>query len=277
MRRRGVTLVELVVAMVTSLIVIGAVHRLVVSTQRLSRLQAAQIELQSSVRSAAIIIANEIRPLNAVEAGSADQIDILSFSGSGMTYRAARGLGFLCEPPAGGQLRVARNTFSGIRDPEPTRDLLYLLVEQDAAPNQSWIPLSIVDVATTAGCSPGGGITLTTSSTVAIPGAAAGTPVRFYETMELRLYQSDGLWWLGARSVNTGEAIQPFMGPLSGADGMRLEYLGGNGLPVTTSGEIKSIALTIRGGTEGPSIGSDGQPLTEQLTTQVVLRNALAP
>jgi hypothetical protein len=278
MTRRGITLVELVVAAAASLVVLGAVHRLVVSSLRLSRTQAAQIELQSNLRTAVIVIASEIRQLNGVRGGSAEQIDILSFSSTALTYRAARGIGFLCAPAAAAQLRVARGTFSGIRDPQPLRDVAYLLVDASPEPDrQTWVQLPITDVAAAVVCESGeAAIGLTTSAAAALA-AAPGTPVRFYETMELRVYQSDGRWWLGARSVDTGEAIQPVAGPLDGPDGLRFEYRNGNGAATTDPGEIKSIVLTVRGTTENSIAGADGEPLIEQLAAQVALRNTPAP
>jgi hypothetical protein len=32
--------------------------------------------------------------------------------------------------------------------------------------------------------------------------------------MQIKLYQSQGNYWLGARSVSAGEVIQPVLGPL---------------------------------------------------------------
>jgi hypothetical protein len=102
-----------------------------------------------------------------------------------------------------------------------------------------------------------------------------GTPVRIYETMELRLYQSDAHWWLGARSVGTGEVIQPFVGPLAGTDGLRLEYLDRFGAPTSTPGAVRSVVIKVRGTTEHSLTRADGQLLEEQLTSQVTLRNGV--
>src|SRR3954469_25274703 len=104
MRRRGFSLVELVLALALALIVTGAIHRLVISTHRLARVQASQIDLQTNVRATGIVIAKELRELNAVPNGSSEQTDLLSAAPTGMTYRATRGIGFLCEPSSAGRL-----------------------------------------------------------------------------------------------------------------------------------------------------------------------------
>jgi prepilin-type N-terminal cleavage/methylation domain-containing protein len=275
--RRGFSLVEIIVALALALIVTGAIHTLVVSTHRLSRLQATQIDLQSNVRSTSIVVENELRELNAVESGSIDQTDILSASNSGLMYRGMRGIGFLCQPALGGQLRIARSTFSGFRDPQPGRDGVYLLLEgsPEKAIADSWLQLSILSVATNVACPSGEpAIGLTVSPPPAVE-PSAGTPLRVFETMEMRLYQSGGQNWLGARSTGTGEVIQPVAGPLRADDGLRLEYLNSAGVPATSLPSIRGIVLTVRGITEDPVFTPDGARLQETVVGQVTLRNGL--
>jgi len=272
--------VEIVVALALTLIVTGAIHGLVVSTHRWSRLQAAQIDLQTNARSTGIVIQNELRELNAVESGSADRTDILSATSTGLTYRAMRGIGFLCQPSTAGRLRFARSSFSGFRDPQPVRDGAYLLVEGNpqGGVEDAWLQLSILSVVTNIVC-PGSGepaIELTVSPGFA-PEAPAGTPIRVFEPMEMKLYQSGGHSWLGARSLGSGEAIQPIAGPLRANDGLGLEYLNAASAPTTSVAAIRSVVLTIRGTTENPVFTADGARLEEALVGQVTLRNGLRP
>jgi hypothetical protein len=277
MTYRGFTLVEIVVALALTLIVIGSIHGLLVTTQRLTRTQAAQLDLQSNVRAGVLVIAHELRELNAVDGGSTDQTDILSITATSIAYRAARGIGFMCQPALPGQIRIARSTFSGARDPEPSRDIAYLLVEADPAAGtpDTWLRLGINGVSTTSSCPglAGPGISISVGST--FPPAAVGTPLRIYETMELKLYQSGGEWWLGARSVSAGEAIQPVIGPLAGSDGLRLEYLDRAGIRTNDPASVRSIIATLRGINNQVLGGSPGPPLEEELVTQVTLRNAM--
>jgi hypothetical protein len=98
-----------------------------------------------------------------------------------------------------------------------------------------------------------------------------GTPVRFYEIMQLKLYRSEGNSWLGARSVSAGEAIQPILGPLTDGDGFRLEYLDALGTTTHDVNSVQSIRITLRGISEGPVL------VEEELTTLVSLRNASPP
>ena len=250
--------------MALTLIVTGAVYRLLLASQRLSRAQLSQLSLQTNARSGSIAVLNELRELGTVTAGSTDQNDILGVTASGITYRAARGLGFLCQPPNANRLQIARGSFSGYRDPQAARDVAYVFLDgvPDTEADDSWLGLPVVDVATGTAC-PGSmvpGLTLTTSGTLP-PDLPAGTPIRIYEAMELRSYQSEGRSWLGVRSVGTGENIQPVAGPLAAGDGFRLEYLDAAGVQTSDLTAIKGIRIAVHAIGEdslSPLSGSSG-------------------
>ena len=274
--RRGFTLVEIMVALTVTLIVTGAMYNLLLNTQRLTRAQSARVALQSSVRAGALIVANELSELNSAAGGSTSQNDIIAPGAHAVTYRAARGVGFICQVAGPGVIRLARSSFSANRDPQAGRDDALVFVPGDSAvgSGDTWVAVRIAGVATTFAC-PGGnpGITLTLSASPSPLLLEEGTPVRVVEPIELRLYPSDETWWLGARSVNTGEAIQPLVGPLA-SDGFRLEYLDALGGPTVDRTRIKSIRVTIRA--VEAAADASGPPLTEELTTQVALANSPA-
>lgn len=282
LQRRGFTLFELMVSTGMTLIVSGAVYRLLVTTQRLARAQLEQVSVQSNVRAGSLFLANELRELSTVAGGSRHQNDLLSIGASNVTFRVMRGIGFLCQTPSATQIRIARRNFSGHRDPQPGRDSAYLFLEGVAETDldDAWLPLPLTQVSSTAPCPGGGpGITLTVPSATVLAEVPAGTPVRISEVMELKLYRSDGKSWLGARSVSAGEVIQPVLGPLADANGFQLEYLGRTGSPTSDMTAVKSIRITLRGISEGAvRIGDrDAEPVKEELTTQVALRNASRP
>jgi prepilin-type N-terminal cleavage/methylation domain-containing protein len=278
---RGFTLIEVVLSTVMMLIVGGAVYRLLTITQRLARAQTDQLSVQTNVRGAALVVVSELRELSAVEGGSTAENDIVSIASNAITYRAMRGFGFACQAPSATQISVNRNGLSSYRDPQAGRDSAYVFLQEGLQPgaNAAWLPVAIAHVATGTACPGAGGpsLTLTVPSTPALAGVVAGTPVRIFEIMELRLYRSEGRSWLGLRSVSSGEAIQPLAGPFSDADGIRLESLDVNGLATSAVSQVKSIRLTLRGVGEGPSSspGGDGPPVKQELTAQIALRNAL--
>lgn len=277
--RRGFTVAEVLLSVFTTLVVAGAIYSLLVTTQQLTRLQGERTSLQSGVRAGSLILLEELGGLSTVEAGTGDQNDIVAFGPSAVTYRAMRGIGFICQAPGATTIQLARSNFSGHRDPQAGRDEAYVFIpgSADGETKDAWVSATIVSVATAAPC-PGGlgaGITLTLSSSASLGRPEPGTPVRIAELMELRLYQSNGRSWLGARSVNTGEAIQPLVGPLTDTYGFQLEYLDATGAPTADGTRIKSIRGRLRGTTDG-TVGRD-LPVEEELTTQVTLRNSLQP
>jgi hypothetical protein len=271
------------VATVLMLIVGGAAYQLLVTTQRLARAQVEQVSLQSSVRSGAVVVTNELRELSTTVGGSRDQNDILRIAPSDITYRAMRGLGFICQSLSATQVRIARSDFSGYRDPQATRDSAYVFVEGLASTgiDDAWVPLAITRVSSAAPCpgTAGPGITLTVPSAPFLSGLPVGTPVRIYEVMQLKLYQSEGHSWLGARSVSGGEALQPVLGPLADRTGFQLDYLDGSGASTADLSAIKSIRFTVQGVSAEVVRSGGGETVRPEdgLTTQVALRNATWP
>ena len=113
--RRGFTLVELMIGLILLLAVGAVTYQLLVNTQRVSRSQTQHIGMQDNGRSGALIIANELReagydqltaaglaqlvtdgnlPGNALAAGT--NSDLRAIGPDSITYRAPRGLGFMC-------------------------------------------------------------------------------------------------------------------------------------------------------------------------------------
>jgi prepilin-type N-terminal cleavage/methylation domain-containing protein len=281
--RRGFTLVEVLIALVIMGVVTGAIYRLLNTNQRLSLAQAEQVSVQSNVRTGSLVVPNELRELNTWLAGTADRNDITVADDDGITYRAMRGLGFVCQAPGAGatELRLARSNWTGLRAPDATRDDLYLFTDGDPYDDDddTWtqVDVTAVNPSPTA-CGAGApGYILTVA---AIPAVSVNTPVRLFELMRLELYAEDGEWWMGAQSVSAGEIeAQPMLGPLTG-DGFGLEYLDSNGNPTADLTAIKSIRLTVRGLTDdlvrAGGSGAMGHP-EEELVTQVLLRNSIRP
>lgn len=274
--RRGFTLAEILLSVVVTLVVAGAIYNLLLTTQRLTRAQAQRVMLQSSVRAGSLIVLNELGELGAVPGGRPDQNDVVAMSATAITYRAMRGMGFICHTPNPAVIRLARSSFSGHRDPQAGRDEAYVFVPGNTGTEvkDTWVPVKIVSVAAASPC-PGGqgpGISLTLSNSPSLERIEAGTPVRITELMELRLYRAEDKSWLGARSVNTGEAIQPLLGPLTDAGGFRLEYLDGSGAPTADRTDIKSIRVRLRGLAERGA--GESAAAEEELIMQVALRNS---
>jgi prepilin-type N-terminal cleavage/methylation domain-containing protein len=285
--RKGYTLIELMVALVVLLLVTGSLYKLLVSTQRLSRAQAERVDLQSNVRTASVVIPAELRELNAVVAGTAVQNDIISGTATTIRYQAMRGIGYICQAPTIGEIRVLKSTWSGLRDPAFPRDAGYVFYDNnsDLSTDDTWLPITITGVnTTTATCGGNAAYSLTIAPTAELPGIPVLTPVRLYEIMELSLYTSGGQSWLGAQSISGGElAPQPLLGPLVGGTGLALSYVDNSNVVTTTAvpGDVKAIRLTVVGLSNQAVSGYGGSSQTrvvrDTVTTQVSLRNAFRP
>ena len=267
--RRGFTLIELLLATVSTILVVGSLTQSVMATQRLVRAQGARLGVQAGVRSAMVVVLNELRELSTAEGGSASENDILSISPAGLTYRAMRGSGFTCQGSSSTQLRISQSTFSGFRDPQPGRDSVLVYLDSATAGEPGWVAVGLTAVATGTAC-PGSipALTLTIPPHPALAGKPATIPVRTFEPMELRTYLSEGQFWLGARSLGTGESIQPLFGPLYDVNGFELSYRSRMGTLTSDRSAIRSIVVTLRGRSELSS------EVENQLVTEVTLRNA---
>ena len=285
-QRRGFTLIEVLLALVIMGVVTGAIYRLLNTNQRLSLAQAEQVNLQSNVRTGSLVVPNELRELNTV-LGSLDATrnDVTVADADGITYRAMRGLGFLCQAAGANELRLNASTWSGSRTPIATRDSLYLFVDGDPddEDDDAWVRVAITAV-TNSTCGAATAIRLTVAPVapaVAIPAVPAGTPVRVYELMRLDIDPPDaaGEYWLMAESVSGGGGPQRLLGPLTN-NGFQLQYLNSAGNVTATLNAITAIRVTVRGLTDDAvragGTGALGHT-QEVLATQVLLRNSIRP
>lgn len=278
--RHGFTLVEILVALVIMGLVTGSLFQLLTNTQRLSRAQTEQVDLQSNVRTGSLVVPAELRELNTVLGGLADQNDILDAQPDLIRYRAGRGLYLVCQPTTAALIQVWETGEASYRAPQAGEGM-YLFVENDpdTEKDDSWVHLPIIAAVPTNAC-PGGaaGYTLTTAG--APIGISGNAPVRVYEEMELSLYISGGESWLGARSVSAGGVVQPILGPLLPTTGFELDYLDASGAETGDNTAVKAIQVTVRGVTDEAvrinGAGAWGHP-EDSLVTRVLLRNSVRP
>jgi prepilin-type N-terminal cleavage/methylation domain-containing protein len=282
--RKGYTLIELIVALVILLAVTGSIYKLLVTNQRLSRAQAERVDLQSNVRTASIVVPSELRELSTFgSAATGDRNDVLVAGATSISYRAMRGIGFICQAPAPGEIRILKSSWSGLRDPDFVRDDGYVFFDDNSDKNTDdlWLPVTITNVTNStcgAGADPAWSLTIAPTVPAGIP---VNTPVRLFEVMQLNLYtDAAGKSWLGAQAVSD-LAPQPLLGPLRGADGLSFKYYSAPGTETAVVGDIKSIRVSVRGLSNQAIAGHGGSSRTsvvqDSLTTEVSLRNAFRP
>ena len=301
-RRRGFSLVELMVALSVGLAIGGLLHRQLLLGRRVARAQAERLAMQENLRAAALVLSGElcalgyddITPAAAAALGVpvARRSDLLALAPGAVTYLAFRGEGSVCGilPGSPGEVRVPAESWRGLRSPRNT-DSLLAFVESDSATaaDDAWLHLGVAAVGAAA-CPDGReAIALTVASAdppglAALGGITAGSPVRLAEVMQMRYYGSGGKSWFGMRSVSTGEAITPVAGPLAdstaGTRGLTLRYLDAGGTPTADAGAVRTVEIALLGVTDQAVHGRDvRRPLVDSLalSLRAALRNGLRP
>ena len=287
-RTRGFTLVEVLVALVLLAVVSAALYRVLVNNQRLYMAQTQRIDLSQNIRAASAILPAEFRELDASEG------DIAAMGPDSITIRAMRWVGFLCAvPPLGGALNgvgliirggaPGQSAFYGARGINQTDSVLvYYDGDQANRADDYWALASITSAPNGQNCTDGtNGQRIITNINllglgVNVAGAITmGAPVRGFERVTYRLWQSptDGLWYIGFRPF--GQTIQPLIGPVL-PNGLTLQYYDVNGNVTAVRNQVARIDITVRARTTS-AVRRGGQAaaqvVVDSIVTSVALRN----
>lgn len=268
---RAFTLVELLVGLVLGAVVLTGAYRVLLSSQRFVRTQAAILEVHQGVRAAAQVLVAELRGLDPTGG------DIVAIGPDSISIHAPRRLAFVCAKPGGGRL-VVRDTMSyGFRALDPARDRALVLRDGgDPAAEAAWLDLAVTSATGGARCDDGAAGT--TVGLAAPPGTLdsvlVGSPLRTYEREVYRLYADEGgLWWLGERSYSDGAwaALSPVAGPLQGRSGLLFSYADTAGIPAADPRVVARITIGIRGLSTAPVPGAGGHQVRFGDSLQVVV------
>lgn len=305
-RRRGFTMVELMIGLILTLAVGGVAYEMLLRSNRVTRAQSEHIGVQENVRSGALIVTNELREVGydviSADASAAlggyapaTRTDLVQINPSFVRYHATRGLGFVCQvtTAAPATVVVRRDTWQELRTPQPVRDTLMLYVENapNTAKDDAWVHLGIVAAPSNQNCGAVPGLAFQVAAPAGLVLATAlnavviGGPARVTEVMRMEHYvdAADGKPYLGMRSESGGELQpQPLVGPLAAnggaTPGLLFEYLDGNDAATAVLGNVRVIRVTLRGVTDEAVYGSrTNLPTLDTLgiTTRVALRNTL--
>ena len=283
--RRGFTLIELLVGLVLLGIVSAAIYRVLVNNQRMYQAQTQRVDLQQNIRAAATILPAELRELDAFDG------DILALGPDSIRIRAMRQFGILCTAPVlnggavTGKVIVLRNALLFAMRAFALGDSVLVFNEgSEGTRNDDGWAVGRVTLAPTAVNCPapnnGPGTQLNVDFTAfaapivnaanAIP---VGAPVHGFEIVTYKLYQAaDGLWYLGLRN-NSG--LQPLVGPLLGATGLRFTYYDGAGNVTNVPTSVAQVEVIVRGRTAQAVPRPNGGLIVpvDSVTTRVAVRN----
>jgi prepilin-type N-terminal cleavage/methylation domain-containing protein len=284
LKRRGFTLVELLIAIVLLGIFSTALYQVLVNNQRAFTAQTQRIDLQQNIRAAAAILPGEFRELDAADS------DITQMSATSVTIRAMRQLAFLCTAPglpANPLAFTVRQTpFFGDRQTFSNGDsvLLYYEGNPTLRSDDRWVRGKITAVPTNLNCpdvppKPGYLLAMTVQWPAGLNVANTvtnGSPLRGFTPVQYSLWQqpSDNQYYL-AQTANG--STQPMVGPLTGASGLTFLYYDSTGTTQTASLYlVRMIEIRLRARTaqvirqaNDPALAYD----MDSIVVRVALRN----
>jgi hypothetical protein len=290
-RRRGITLVEMVVSLALTGVVLTMVSAIALRQQRLFADLGEQSAVRARLREAAALLPLQLR--------AARPEDIREARDTALELRATIATAVVCdtEPSTLILAPIGSNEsrYASIVSPVEPGDSVWLLTSTSSA--AEWRAFPILDVGSRGSGSCAAAAPRLSMDTVhrarialslaALPAGVIGTPIRVTRPTRYSLYQSTDGWYLGQRDWSNAaarfSAIQPLAGPYLSptARGLSFNYADSTGReldrPVSDVRMIASIRIDLRAQTRNPTrmLGSAGRaaPKADSITLIVALRN----
>jgi prepilin-type N-terminal cleavage/methylation domain-containing protein len=269
---RGFTMIEVIVALVVGMIVLGSVVQLLIVQGRGYRKQREQVDVRETAREAAGLLSWDLR--QAAVAGSSFAV----MGSNAVTIRAFRGLGTVCAKHA----LLARyglwKTGGNIQATVDDTALVYQIGRGQ------WNKLKITAVGTpaamgvTACAWPGArppdmviefAVTATTDTSY----IKVGAPLRTFRRVQYAEYQQNNRWWLG-RKVGAAASYELLTGPLlaPASNGLAFTYYDTLGAVTADPAAVGSVAFTLRTESFKNTISTGSQYEHDSVTTKVAVR-----
>ncbi len=286
MTRRGFTLVEILIAMMLTTIVTGAVYRTIVESRRLQRTLYSRMDTAQSARTTALFLGTALRELDAFQG------DLIARTDTSVRFRAARWTGITCTNAvtSGGNLVIGiRNTqLWGAQLPTAGQDSIFLYLEVDPATRNDdrWV-IGIVSAVAAGTCADLSASTAVTFSIRADDGGNAavtaangfrrGGPMRGFQHEEVTMVPSGGMTWVGRRTMasnGTWSAFEPVVGPIMAGTGLNFALFDSLNVATTSVTNAASLQLTVRSLSRevGWRNGTNARHV-DSIVTRIAMRN----
>ena len=286
MRRAGLTLIEIMVALVLLSIVAGGIMSVVMRQQRFYQSATEVIDTRAQIRQAASVVPVDIRGISSVDG------DIIEMTDSSLDVRGNIGSAVLCSRAANVITVTPMNladgrVFTAFLARPKVNDLALVFNDSlGGTQDDTWNTYTITAIdSTPAGCPQFTDVTkdagkyrylYTLSGPVGSLGGVPpmivdGAPVRFVRRVRYALYQSaaDRKWWLGYRECRGNgtacDAVQPVSGPYRAYvrndtlnSGVSFVYRDSTGAITATPTNVARVDLFVNGETQAPvSLGGN--------------------
>jgi prepilin-type N-terminal cleavage/methylation domain-containing protein len=264
-KRRGFTLVELLVVVVLGGLMVLAIYQILLTNSRTYAVNNAQIQGQQSLRAGMEVLFGELREV------SADEGDLIGMGLDSITLRTPRAFGLVCatdysaNPPRVTAYRIGPVVEAG--------DSIHIFADNvpERALDDVWLTRVVQSVDTTATCS-GAPAQMLTVPNLASTGDTVrlGAPLRTFDTYTYGLITWGGEEYLGRR-ISTAGSPDPLVGPLVPTRGVSFRYLDSIGAVTTTKADVAQIEVTLR--YQSPVRNVRNQLIRDSIMGRVYLRN----
>jgi prepilin-type N-terminal cleavage/methylation domain-containing protein len=305
-KRRGFSLVELLIVVVLLGIVMGSLMNVILRQQRFYRGAATVIDTRSQLRQAADVLPTDLRAISTVTGlGAPAGSDIIRLRSDSLIFRATVGSSMACTIMPGNVIRLPPadslangNVLSAWpRGAPAVGDTVFIFNEGGGTGpgDNSWPSYRITAVMPfniPCGATPyvnpanngvlGYQMTLDRALTA---GTVLGAPLRVVRRVIYTNYQaSDGKWYLGYSECpnNVCAAMQPVSGPYrpraaagTGLSGFEVTYYDSTGAVSANAGRVHQIKIDLRADGQEPVALAGGRSSTfrDSLSIRVGIRN----
>ncbi|MFQ5689514.1 MAG: PilW family protein [Gemmatimonadota bacterium] len=286
---RGFTVVGVMIAIVLSTVVLGAMYRLLDSQGRFYSLERETLDARESLRATAALLTWELR--NEAASGG----DLYAIGTNSVRLRSTQAMGVICSrTTVGSATRFGLQATSGYFQATADDSALVYSLSTD-----TWSAVKVVGVwegsaAWSSGGTPvcfwGDSTTSVPRPQVAVelqgPGAVladleVGAPIRLFRQVEYGLFQQNGRWWLGRRqgsATQWEELTGPLLAPANG--GLVLTYYDATGSMTSDPAQVARVDLVLRAESFGKVRGfvrSGFGNVIDSLRITASLRNNATP
>jgi len=275
-RRRGFTLVELLVVVVLGSILAIAIYQVLETNTRAHAVISARIQGQQTLGGAVDILSGELREI------SSQGGDLIVMGAHTLTFRAQRTFGLVCgvdyvgSSPEITAFRVGPTFQAG--------DSIFLLHDNDPdrASDDEWFGGTVTAVDTAVACVGSGGSQFP-AQTLRVPfvGATAtafppdsvrvGAPVRGFAVFTYGQYEMEGETYLGRQSRGASSP-DPLIGPILPSGGVAFRYLDRLDRVTTVGTEVAQIEITLR--FQAALQNFQNETVSDSILVRVNLRNS---
>ena len=251
--RAGFTLLEVMIAVVLSVIVIGGLFELVFTQNRVYAKQQGLADARQSLRAAGTLLTWELRHLSPtggdIYAMGPDSISVRSYDANAVVCRKRVSAAQYGLYSLSGEIQSDDSAMVYIVNSNRTADDTWRAwgLSQVDAPGllgmistcASWPGAPPIDM----------GIQASFASTADTAGLRIGAVVRIFQRRTYRMIEQDGDWWLAVREGDEDEeegGYQLLTGPLRASDGLAFRYLDAAGAETAVPANVRAIELTLR-------------------------------